>query len=244
MSTATATAPTWDWPSHFGAMGFHYEDRAFAGAGLAKLSGTELDIVLAAVGPGNGRRILDVGAGTGRFSSALARAGWKVTSFDGSTEMLACIAQRLPDATLVHGRLGEPLPFVDGEFDAVVAMRVVKYVTNTEEAISELIRVVRPGSAVVFDVANGRSLARFGYTGSPIGFVTPASLRTLTSRVGLDVHATYDGPRLPHVLIGRAKSRATGLVVAKIEQGFSRILGAGHGARSIVVTATRAADRR
>lgn len=59
-----------------------------------------------------------------------------------------------------------------GHLAAVVAMRVLKYVSDTPSALSEIARVAEPGAPVVFDAANGRSLARFGYVGPPMGFVT------------------------------------------------------------------------
>jgi SAM-dependent methyltransferase len=228
-----------DWPAHFGAMGANYEQRAFTGSALSAQSDHELSIVLDALGPGNGRTLLDIGAGTGRFTVPLLAAGWKVTSLDGSSEMLDCIGSRASAATLVLGRLGEPLPFNDEEFDAVVAMRVVKYVPETADALAEMVRVARPGGAVLFDVANRSSVARFGYADSPMGFVTPTSLRTIAASVGLEMKATHDGFRLPHAVVGRAQSRLAGRLVLQIEHALARLTGPAVGARSIIVEAAR-----
>lgn len=232
-----------DWPAHFGAMGQDYERRAFTGATLERLARNEVDIVLSALGPGRGRRVLDVGAGTGRFSAALAHAGWQVTAFDGSQEMLACVHARVPSATLVHGRLGEPLPFSDGEFAAVVALRVVKYVPDLAAALGELSRVAAAGAPVVFDVANANSLARFGYHGSPMGFTTMPLLRAQSFAAGLDLRAMHDGPRLPHAIVARARSEAADAMIAAIERRLARVLGPGRGARSIIVSAQRPTTR-
>ena len=229
-----------DWPSHFGAIGAGYDERAFAGSALAALGDRELAIVLASVGPGRGRRVLDIGAGTGRFSVALVAAGWQVTAFDGSSEMLRCLSDRVPDAERVQGRLGDPLPFAAGRFAAVVAMRVLKYVADTPFALSEIARVAEPGSPVVFDAANGRSLARFGYVGSTMGFVTPISIRRLAADSGLPVVTVHDGPRLPHVVLARASSPLASQFADAVERGLACALRSGRGARSLIVEARRA----
>ena len=240
MKGSVAPSPhCWDWPAHFGAMGSTYDERAFGGGALARLATQEIAIVLASLGEGRGRQVLDVGAGTGRVSAALNEAGWRVTAFDGSPEMLACLAERVPHATRVSGRLDEPLPFPDATFAAVVAIRVVKYVTDTTAALRELARVVEPRGAVVFDVANGRSLARLGYRGSPMGFVNPSTMRDAAASAGLIVRGAHDGPRLPHVVIARAVSVRADRVVERAERCLSRVLGPGRGARSIIVEATR-----
>jgi SAM-dependent methyltransferase len=231
-----------DWPSHFGAMGRVYEQRAFSGTALAKQGDRELQIVLSSLGEGKGRRLLDIGAGTGRFTCALIDAGWDVTALDGATEMLECIADRAPGATLVHGRLGEPFAFDDRAFDAVVAMRVVKYVPATADALREMTRVVRPGGRMLFDVANRASFARFGYADSPMGFVTPGSIRRIAVEGGLEILATHDGFRLPHAVVGRATSPLAGRVVETVERGLAAVAGrgSGRGARSIIIEARRA----
>ncbi len=239
---APAARDVLDWPGHFGRMGAGYADRAFDGAALAALGAAELDLVLARLGDGHGRRVLDVGAGTGRFSAALAARGWQVTALDGAPEMLECIARDVPSATRVHGMLGEPLPFADATFDAVVAMRVVKYVRDTDAALGELARVARPGAPVVFDLANPVSLARWGYGRSPMGFVRPARVPSLCAAAGLVPEGVLEGPRLPHAVLARARHPLAARATRAVERTLSRLTGAGRGrlSRSVVVATTRA----
>lgn len=238
-SKATSSKGVADWPSHFGAMGSTYDTRAFTGSALAIQADHERTIVLRSLGQGHGRKLLDIGAGTGRFTVPLIAAGWQVTAFDGSQEMLDCIAERAPQATLVQGRLGEPLPFESGSFAAVVAMRVVKYVPETADALREMVRVAEPRGPVLFDVANRDSFARFGYADSPMGFVTPKSLRETARDVGLILDATHDGFRLPHAVVGRPKSAFAGRTITVIERGLQRLVGRERGARSIIIESRR-----
>jgi SAM-dependent methyltransferase len=227
------------WSQHFGALGARYEQVAFDGPALQALAEAELRLVTDAFGAGEGRCLLDVGAGTGRFTNRLARAGWAVTAFDAAPEMLAVIRERMPSVATVEGRLGEPLPFADAHFDGVVAMRVVKYVLDTEAALAELARVVAPGGTVVFDLCNGRSLARLGYPAGSIGFITPASVPQLLRRAGLVATSIQPGPRLPHPLYQRARTPAAANLLAQLERVAERLFPGGAGARSIVVHAVR-----
>jgi len=66
-----------------------------------------------------GRRVLDVGCGTGRLARALAeRDAAKVWGVDASPEMLA--AARVPRGVRLKHARAEALPFRDGWFERVV----------------------------------------------------------------------------------------------------------------------------
>jgi SAM-dependent methyltransferase len=227
------------WSNHFSGLGARYEQVAFTGSALQRLADTELRLVAEAMGTGRGRSALDVGAGTGRFTTQLVEAGWRMTAFDAAPEMLAVIRDRIPGIATVEGRLGEPLPFADGQFDGLVAMRVVKYVLDTEAALAELARVVAPGGTLVFDLCNGRSLARLGYPSGSIGFISPASVPQLLRRVGLVPVSAQPGPRLPHPMYQRAQGARAARLLAGVERVAARLMPSGTGARSIVVHAVR-----
>lgn len=227
------------WPAFFDQLGANYDQLAFEGAGLAALSAQELSVVTGALGEGRGRSVLDVGAGTGRFSTRLAAAGWQITALDAAAEMLSVVKERVPGAVTVQGRLGERLPFDDGQFDALVAMRVIKYVRDTASVVRELARVVAPGGRLVFDLSNGHSLARLGYRAGTIGFVTPRRLAALLADAGLAQVAVHSGPRLPYPFHSKAKGSLTAGAVGTVEQGLDRVLPGVTGARVLIVDAIR-----
>jgi 2-polyprenyl-3-methyl-5-hydroxy-6-metoxy-1,4-benzoquinol methylase len=62
-----------------------------------------------------GRRILDVGCGSGPLSESLQSRGAVVSGFDSSAKMLELARQRLgPDPDLRQADLSSPLPYPDG----------------------------------------------------------------------------------------------------------------------------------
>ncbi len=96
-----------------------------------------------------GRRVLEVGCGSGRTTAWLAGAGAEVVGFDASPEMLRQARERVPSAALEVADLAEPLPFDDGSFDLAVASLVMHYVRDWVAPLRELRRVLTPGGAFV-----------------------------------------------------------------------------------------------
>ena len=101
-----------------------------------------------------GRRIVDVGCGTGAFLGRLADAGAIGIGVEPSAGMRAAAAQRLPDTSIVDGHLAA-VPLPDTSVDAAIATYVVSHLAPEEQpaAIAELLRVVRGvGPILVVDV--------------------------------------------------------------------------------------------
>lgn len=93
-----------------------------------------------------GRVVLDVGAGTGVASSALAEQGARPIAVDFSRDMLAWNAARRPPAAV--GDIGA-LPLGDCTVDDCVAAFVLNHLFEPAAGFAELIRVTRPGGAVL-----------------------------------------------------------------------------------------------
>lgn len=102
----------------------------------------------AAVAPRHGERILDVAAGTGTSSLALAAAGARVTASDPSPGMLAVGRQRHPHLDFVEADALD-LPFPDASFDAVTITFGLRNIGDARRALREMARVCRPGGRLV-----------------------------------------------------------------------------------------------
>jgi ubiquinone/menaquinone biosynthesis C-methylase UbiE len=104
----------------------------------------ELVDALVADGDLRGRRVLDVGCGTGRLAAALVERGAKVWGVDSSPEMLAQARETAGRKVGLKQGTAEALPFRDGWFDRAV-MRLVVHLVDRPRALPELARVLAPG---------------------------------------------------------------------------------------------------
>lgn len=95
-----------------------------------------------------GDRILDIAAGTGTSSAAIARAGARVTALDFSAGMVAVGRERHPDIEFVEGD-ATVLPFDDASFDAVTVSFGLRNVNDPHAALAEMRRVLVPGGRLV-----------------------------------------------------------------------------------------------
>ena len=91
---------------------------------------------------------LDAGCGTGSLTFALAGFVAEVVGADTSAEYLEAARAAAPEnVRLVEGDV-MALPFGYAEFDLVCCHRVLHHVHRPELAVSELVRVARPGGRV------------------------------------------------------------------------------------------------
>jgi ubiquinone/menaquinone biosynthesis C-methylase UbiE len=91
------------------------------------------------------KKILDVGAGTGRISIPLAQQGAQVTALDVSKNMLTILqakAKRLPIEAVMGD--AEQLSFPDDFFDAVAAAFLIVHLKNPLRFFDEVYRVLKP----------------------------------------------------------------------------------------------------
>lgn len=102
-----------------------------------------------------GKRVLEIGPGAGGHSALFAKHGAIMTSLDityeraratqAKFELLADVAR---GCAALQGD-SECLPFRDGTFDIVYSNGVLHHTANTEQAILEVLRVLRPGGQAV-----------------------------------------------------------------------------------------------
>jgi len=99
---------------------------------------------------GGGRRILDLGCGTGSLTRALAgRFDSRVVGLDFSEAYVDHARRRIADPR-IELQVGDAcaMPFPDSSFDHVLSMLVLPFVPNTAGAVAEMRRVARPGAVV------------------------------------------------------------------------------------------------
>lgn len=95
---------------------------------------------------GDAREVADVGAGTGKLTAALVRAGRSVVAVEPDGGMLDALRREVPEARPEQGT-AEALPLPDASVDAVVFGQAWHWV-DVPEASAEAARVLRPGGAL------------------------------------------------------------------------------------------------
>jgi ubiquinone/menaquinone biosynthesis C-methylase UbiE len=103
-----------------------------------------------------GLKVMEVGAGTGRDSSELARLGADVYVLDFSPESLAIVnAQKqqleLDNLTLVRGDAFQA-PFPDNSFDLIFHQGLLEHFTNPLDLLKENFRLLKPGAHCLCDI--------------------------------------------------------------------------------------------
>ncbi|WP_022882259.1 class I SAM-dependent methyltransferase [Gryllotalpicola ginsengisoli] len=104
-----------------------------------------------AIAPQSGQLILDVAAGTGTSSAAIAKHGAYVVAADFSAGMIEVGRSRQAGNRLVEFVQADAtdLPFGDDEFDAVTISFGLRNVVEPRTALAEFLRVTKPGGRLV-----------------------------------------------------------------------------------------------
>ena len=138
-----------------------------------------------------GATVLDLGAGTGAASRAIAAAGGSPIAIDLSTGMLGHDRHNRPPAAVGDA---SSLPLRDDGVDALVAACAISHVPEPYVALLEAARVTRPGGRVLVSVFSSRSghpakarvdavAARYGYEAPSWYEDFKANVEPLTSSI-------------------------------------------------------------
>lgn len=101
-------------------------------------------------------KVLEVGAGTGRYSLALAKEGANVTAVELVESNLAILKENskgLDNIRAVQGDATDLGMFADHSFDVTLVLGPMYHLYESDEvnrAIDEAIRVTKPGGAILF----------------------------------------------------------------------------------------------
>ena len=137
-----------------------YDAKRFSRGGRL-IDRREKQAVLDALAPVDGKDVLEIACGTGRFTAMLAERGADIVGLDISSEMMEQgreKAHRAGVADHIEFMRGDAarLPFPDDHFDCVFAMRFFHLADTPAKFLAEMARVSK--GQVFFDTFNGRSL--------------------------------------------------------------------------------------
>ena len=100
--------------------------------------------------------ILENGCGVGMYVEHLAPYFQRIVGleYDLSRAKEAYeVSTRLPHAHIVNAA-GEQLPFPSESFDAILSHEVLEHVQDDQQAVREMVRVLRPGGRIVIFAPN------------------------------------------------------------------------------------------
>lgn len=103
--------------------------------------------------PLGGRRLLNVGCGTGGFNVVAEGVGAETWGVDASVEAAAIAAARVLRSRVLCAQ-AEVLPFRDQSFDVVYCYSTLEHVTEPERAVGEMVRVLHPDGALYLHTPN------------------------------------------------------------------------------------------
>ena len=105
-----------------------------------------IDRLIAELGIGPGKRVLDLAAGTGKLTRQIAPSGAEIVAVEPIDEMRARLVASLPGVEAVPGT-AEDIPLPSHSVDAVVVGQAFHWFDGIR-AVSEIRRVLKPGGAV------------------------------------------------------------------------------------------------
>jgi demethylmenaquinone methyltransferase/2-methoxy-6-polyprenyl-1,4-benzoquinol methylase len=103
-----------------------------------------------------GRRLVDVGGGTGNYALALKEDGWEPLVIDREPAMLARAAAKGLETLEADA---QRLPLPDESADAAMLVSMLHHVEDPAAAIAEARRILRPGGRLVLMVFTREDVA-------------------------------------------------------------------------------------
>lgn len=111
----------------------------------------------------SGHRILEIGAGTGIYTLAIAKQCREITAVEPSENMIAILkakAAREGISTIIYRNCGIEEFCTDEPYDSICAFSSFEYIPDLAHAVQMLSRILKPGGTIYFTTAH-RSLFRF-----------------------------------------------------------------------------------
>ena len=157
-------------------------------------------------------RIIDIGAGTGRYSVALATEGYDVTAVELVKYNLGILKQKGANVKAYQGNALKLKRFSDNSFDLTLLFGPMYHLHSDEDqirALSEAKRVTRPGGIImVAYVMNDYSVIKYGFMENHISERVKSGALTEDFQIRHDEKELYDYVRLEQI---DALNQAVGL---------------------------------
>jgi ubiquinone/menaquinone biosynthesis C-methylase UbiE len=176
-----------------------YDSRRWSSPVGRYLDETQKSIVVDLIGDIDGKTVLDVATGTGRFALEMARLGATVHAVDTSPAMLSALMDKASKEGL-EGRIipcesdGAKLPFESEMFDLATCINALNHIPDAPDVVHDISRVLKPGGTCVANFTVWSSVYL------PFGLVINLRDKSLTR----DVFTHWFGKREIYSIFGAA----------------------------------------
>ncbi len=172
----------------------------------------------------NGMDVLEVGAGTGRFTVPALERGFNLTATDINQEMLDRLRAKAAemgaaDRCVIQIEDIFNLSFPDESFDYVFGLHLFPRLLTVEdqrEAILSAARVVRPGGRMLFNYRNRRSIYGL-FDRGPRN--SPANIRAVLNEAGMRIE-TLRGKWLATKRVFKALPMPVNRLIARLDRAM------------------------
>ena len=117
--------------------------------------------IIELIGKIKGKKILDAGCGSGRYSIQLAKKGAEVHGIDISKGMLK-VARKRSRRWGIKYQIASMLriPYENNTFDVVISNLAIDHVKNYKRALSEMLRVCKPKGFIVISTMHPELISK------------------------------------------------------------------------------------
>lgn len=135
-------------------VGLSEEKNAYPFAGYKEVLGRIFELAK----PGAGRRVLDIGFGTGTLTAAMYARGCEIWGIDFSARMVELASLKMPDAHLLCADFSKALPeaVCSQRYDAILSTYALHHLTDEGKTafLSAMLPLLRDGGQILIgDIA-------------------------------------------------------------------------------------------
>jgi len=114
-------------------------------------------------------RVLEIGAGTGRFTLEMASHVKEVVAVDIAENMLDVMRKKISDQKRENVKIfcGDFLDLeLDGSFDLIVSFSAIEYLKDVPQVFDKISRLTKKGGQLILTTAHNTFLRMFGRVGN------------------------------------------------------------------------------
>lgn len=217
--------------AHWEELGEKY-DFAWQAPAKKMLSDKEISFINYYLAKVSGKKILDIGIGTGRILSKLIKNSPKeseIYGLDISPQMVRICKERFKKIKKIREikvcDLSKQNLCYKDNFDFITAIRVLKYNKNWQEILKKVYDALEKDGTFVFTMLNRNSLNKFSRYPIPTYKTDPRAIKDLLGEIGFKILETKTFTRIPDFFYDLSENRIYLKLLILSEKTLELLLG-------------------